>query len=333
MKPKVSVIIPAYNTERYIARAIRSVLDQSERNIEVVVVDDGSTDATRQVVEGFADERLRLFVNERNGGPSFTRNRAIQEASAEWVAPLDSDDWYAPERLERLLRTADATNADMVADDVHLIDDGDERPWGTLLSLGGRRPDELRRVGTVEFVNSNIPEKRRSRFGLTKPLIRRSFLLRHGVVYDEAVRGGDEDFHFYLECLLKGARFVVLPEPYYFYRNRAGSLGSGNGNRLRILEARHASNAALLRRGSVRDDPNLVRSLSDRQRALERSIAYVRVVQPLKQKKVPKALTAMVRNPDSFLLFAAHAPLILGYRLYARSRRLAGKMILAGSER
>ncbi|MEJ7842584.1 MAG: glycosyltransferase [Rubrobacter sp.] len=325
MNPKVSVIIPAYNTERYIARAVGSALEQTERDIEVVVVDDTSTDATRQVVQDFSDERVKLFVNERNSGPSVTRNRAIAEARGEWIAPLDSDDWYAPERLEQLLRAARTANADMVADDVHLIDDGDDRPWGTLLSLGGGRFDRLRPVGAVEFVDSNIPEKRRSRLGLTKPLINRAFLVRHGLGYDRAVRGADEDFHFYLACLLVGARFVVLPEPYYFYRDRPGSLGSNN--RLRILGDRRSSNVGLLQQESVKSSPELVRSLSRRLSAIEWSIAYLRVVQPIKRGEFAEALRAVARDPSFFALFVAHAPSILGYRLYSRFRRLAGKAV------
>lgn len=331
MSPRVSVIIPAYNTERYIARAVESALKQTERDIEVVVVDDGSTDATRRVVEGFADERVKLFVNERNGGPSFTRNRAIEEATGEWVAPLDSDDWYAPERLENLLRATGKADADMVSDDVYLINDGEDRPWSTLLSLGGGRFDGLRRVAAVEFVDSNVPEKRRPRLGLTKPLIRRSFLVEHGLAYDEAVLGGDEDFHFYLACLLRGARFVVLPEPYYFYRDREGSLGSGD--RVKILDRRRTSNLEALRRELVRKDQALTRSLSGRLAAIERSIAYLGVVQPLKQGDFSKALSAMVGDAGAFKLFATHASGILSYRLYSRLRRLAGKVVPASTSR
>jgi succinoglycan biosynthesis protein ExoO len=328
MTPKVSVIIPAYNTERYIATAVRSALEQTERDIEVVVVDDCSTDATGEVVKGFADGRVKLFVNERNSGPSVTRNRAIAEAKGEWVAPLDSDDWYAPERLEKLLWAARTANADMVADDVHLIDDGDDRPWGSLLSLGGWRFEGLRPVGAVEFVDSNIPEKRRPRLGLTKPLISRDFLVRYGLGYDEAVRGADEDFHFYLACLLAGGRFVVLPEPYYFYRDRQGSLGSNN--RMRLLGERRLSNVRLLRQQRVRSSPELVRSLTGRLAAIERSIAYLRVVQPVKRGNFADVLGVAVRDPGFFAHFAAHAPFILGYRLYSRLRRLAGK-VMSGS--
>jgi len=98
MNPKVSVIIPAYNTEKYISQAIESALTQTEQSVEVIVVNDASTDATLEVVKSFSDERLTLINNEYNRGAGYARNRAIQESRGEWVAVLDSDDWYAPER-------------------------------------------------------------------------------------------------------------------------------------------------------------------------------------------------------------------------------------------
>ncbi|NJL48403.1 MAG: glycosyltransferase family 2 protein [Leptolyngbyaceae cyanobacterium SM2_5_2] len=103
MLPVVSVIIPAYNTEDYIERAVRSVLEQSFQELEVVVVDDASTDRTYEVVKAIDDPRVKLFKNEKNSGAGATRNRAIQESQGEWIAVLDSDDWYAPQRLESLL--------------------------------------------------------------------------------------------------------------------------------------------------------------------------------------------------------------------------------------
>jgi succinoglycan biosynthesis protein ExoO len=156
-------------------------------------------------------------------------------------------------------------------------------------------------------------------------LISRDFLVRHGLGYDKAVRGADEDFHFYLACLLAGARFVVLPMPYYFYRDRQGSLGSNN--RLKILSDRRASNVRLLQQEPVRSRPELVRSLSGRLSAIERSIAYLRIVQPIKRGKVAEALGAVAREPRLFALLMAHVPSLLGYRLYSRLRRLAGKAL------
>lgn len=136
-RPEVSVIIPAYNTAAYVAQAIESALDQTFKNIEVIIIDDASTDATVKVAKRFSDERLKIFVNHQNLGAGGARNRALRTAKGKWIAVLDSDDWYAPERLEKLLQLAYTEEADLIADDLYLIRDGEKAPWSTLIAERG----------------------------------------------------------------------------------------------------------------------------------------------------------------------------------------------------
>lgn len=98
---KVSVIIPTYNRETTIARAIQSVINQTWPNYEIIVVDDCSTDHTREIVEEFGDDRIRYIYLEQNGGASRARNTGIRQARCEYVAFLDSDDEWLPEKLEK----------------------------------------------------------------------------------------------------------------------------------------------------------------------------------------------------------------------------------------
>ena len=95
MNPKVSVIILAYNTEKYIAQAINSALRQTEKNIEIIIVDDGSTDNTLEVIKSFFDKRIKVLVNPQNLGQNFSANRAIKAANGNWITRLDSDDTQA----------------------------------------------------------------------------------------------------------------------------------------------------------------------------------------------------------------------------------------------
>lgn len=99
----VSIIMPSWNTGRFIAESIQSVLNQTYQNWELLIVDDCSTDNTDEIVAGFNDKRIRYFKNEKNSGAAITRNRAIREARGEWIAFLDSDDLWSPEKLAKQL--------------------------------------------------------------------------------------------------------------------------------------------------------------------------------------------------------------------------------------
>lgn len=97
--PTVSVIVPAYNAAAFLRRAIDSVLGQTWRDVELIVVDDGSTDDTLQVLAGYGDG-LRVLT-QANAGPAAARNRGLRESHGEFVAFLDADDWWLPAKLER----------------------------------------------------------------------------------------------------------------------------------------------------------------------------------------------------------------------------------------
>ena len=96
----VSIIMPSWNTGKFIAETIQSVIAQTYENWELLIVDDCSTDDTDDVVASFKDARIRYFHNEKNSGAALTRNRAMREAKGEWIAFLDSDDLWMPEKLE-----------------------------------------------------------------------------------------------------------------------------------------------------------------------------------------------------------------------------------------
>ena len=98
----VSIIMPSYNTAEYIAESIQSVLSQSYIDWELIVVDDCSTDNTDEVVKPYlSDERIIYLKNEMNSGAAVSRNRALREAKGRWIAFLDSDDLWMPEKLEK----------------------------------------------------------------------------------------------------------------------------------------------------------------------------------------------------------------------------------------
>ena len=104
MNDLVSIIMPSYNTAQFIKQSIHSVLEQTYANWELIIVDDCSTDNTEQIVKEYlADKRIRFLKNEKNSGAAVSRNYALREAKGKWIAFLDSDDLWHPQKLEKQL--------------------------------------------------------------------------------------------------------------------------------------------------------------------------------------------------------------------------------------
>lgn len=101
MDELVSIIMPSYNTGKYIKETINSVINQTYTNWELLIVDDCSTDNTDEVISECKDERIRYFKNEKNLGTAISRNKALREAKGKWIAFLDSDDLWEKEKLEK----------------------------------------------------------------------------------------------------------------------------------------------------------------------------------------------------------------------------------------
>lgn len=101
MNDLVSIIMPSYNTGKFIRQSIECVQSQSYSNWELLIVDDCSTDNTDEIVASIRDSRIRYFKNEKNSGAAVSRNKALREAKGKWIAFLDSDDLWMPEKLEK----------------------------------------------------------------------------------------------------------------------------------------------------------------------------------------------------------------------------------------
>lgn len=140
--PVVSVIMPAYNAERFVEEAIRSVMAQTVTDWELLVLDDGSKDATAQIAQSLAaeDSRIRILPNEANMGVAKTRNRGFDLCRGQYVALLDSDDVWLPEKLEKQLALAEQTGADIIYCSYGIMDE-----------LGKRICDDFLVPPTVDF--------------------------------------------------------------------------------------------------------------------------------------------------------------------------------------
>jgi glycosyltransferase involved in cell wall biosynthesis len=256
VRPRCSVIIAAHNAAPYIQNAIASALAQTENNIEVIVVDDGSRDATARIAQDVAaiDPRVIVIRLPQNAGVSAARNAALAVARGDWMAVLDADDEYVPERLAAMLDYAELHDADMVADNLAMHDFETGAPLGPAFPNGWMKSG--REISMVYILERDIPGIYDREIGFYKPVIKRDLLTRNNIVYDETIFAA-EDFLLYAECLLAGGRMRFMPDAMYRYAMRQGSLSSGrNANEsckkvceilLRRLQAGHPVETELLR--------------------------------------------------------------------------------------
>ena len=124
---KISVIIPIYNVEDYLPQCLDSVIHQTHENLEIILVNDGSTDSCTKICDEYAakDNRIKI-INQENGGLSVARNTGIRTATGDYIAFIDSDDWIVPNFCEILLITALENNAEMVECGFTKFENGNE---------------------------------------------------------------------------------------------------------------------------------------------------------------------------------------------------------------
>jgi len=237
----VCVIIAAKNAAETIGAAIASALAEEEVT-EVVVVDDGSTDGTGDAARAADDGsgRLGIIRFDINKGPAHARNQAIASSSAALISILDADDFFIPGRFSHLLATKDW---DLAADNIVFIDQ--RRLGGFNASTVERFSPEPRFLDLPTFVERNISRRGRQRgeLGFLKPVMRREFLDRHGLRYNEKLRLG-EDYDLYTRALAAGARFQIINNCGYGAVVRADSL-SGRHRTDDLMQLADADKAIL----------------------------------------------------------------------------------------
>ena len=233
-------------------------------------------------------------------------------ARGEWIAVLDSDDWYAPERLSKLVSLANKTNADMIADDVYFIKDGATSPWSTLIQESGECIDKILQIDIVYFVETDVFGEPGLHLGLSKPLFKREFLVKHGIEYDDEIRMG-QDFWLDMKCLIRGARFFIEPKPYYFYRSRPGSLVYQS--QLARLDQSCKAAKYFMQQDVVKKNPALMRALSYNLSVYKKNLAYLQVVEPIKQGKWLTAFTEIREYPGFFYDFMSRFNSIVERRI------------------
>ena len=213
---KISVVIPAYNAAAFIGTALASLREQSHRNWEALVIDDGSTDNTRAVVRQWADEddRIHLLEMPVNCGPAAARNTGFDAAQGEWIALLDADDSWEPERLERFLPHLTSGKLDLVWDRLALYNAACDK----VVALSWPWVRQPRRIGPLQLLLWDLPGQR-APLGWAKPLLRRAWVNEWRLRYVPALRTG-EDWRLLMDAVMMGGRAAVLPFAAYRYTLR-----------------------------------------------------------------------------------------------------------------
>jgi succinoglycan biosynthesis protein ExoO len=258
--PDVTVLIPAFNMAAAIGAAIGSALGQAGVTVEVLVIDDASTDSTAEIVAGMAarDDRVRLLQLVENAGPGAARSAGLARAVGDWIAVLDADDRFAPGRLAHLLGLATQHRLDAVADNLALVDPGLGRPVGTAFPL---LPDEFRLLTARTYLVGTVPGGRIN-LGWTQPVVRRDFLTRHAIDWP-ALRHA-EDMVFAMRLFIAGARFGLSGQCGYLYTQRRGTVSgtaSPHSRTRRSVAEQQAAVATILAEGAASLPPAALRRL------------------------------------------------------------------------
>lgn len=216
---KVSVILTAFNEERYIKKAIESILNQTLTDLELIVVNDGSTDNTLDIINGFDDSRLKI-INQENMGPGAGRNNALKDAVGEYVMYLDGDDWYRLDAVETAYNEAKSKGTDFTFYQMINYDDKTgklyENDWFNLNIFDERFENAVFKASDYEGSIFDMS------VGVCQKIYDTSFLRRINARFPEGIFFEDMPFFYYV--LLKAERISIIKEHLYYRRKHDASI-------------------------------------------------------------------------------------------------------------
>lgn len=217
-RPLCSVITAAYNSASTIEKTIHSVINQTETNWELIVIDDGSTDKTVSLIEKYTkdDPRIHLLMNEVNRGVAETRNRGLEEARGSYIAFLDSDDWWEPEKLQKQIAFMRENCCHISCTGYHRVDYTGESILSTITPPSCMSLKDLYKKNDIGFSTAMVENSlaKTARFQTGELL---------------------EDFLYWLDLLKNGQEALSLAEPLAFYRSAPSSRSS---NKIKMAAAR-----------------------------------------------------------------------------------------------
>lgn len=217
-KVKLSVVITNYNKEQYLAQCLQSVVEQTLKGIEIIVVDDGSTDNSMKVLEQYEKQHNNLKVyRQQNAGVSAARNAGLQKANGEYVTFLDADDYVHLAGYEEMYEVASGNNADMVIADIICFNEYKNWPLSYMKKLFNKEFPLIRNI--AENLELHLTPS------TSNKIFKREMCILNGIHFDEDLWVG-EDLLFTQQCLLVAERVIVREIPLLYYR----IVDNGNNN-------------------------------------------------------------------------------------------------------
>ena len=207
MNNLVSIIMPSYNTARYIGDSIKSIQAQTYDNWELIIVDDCSTDNSVEVIKSFDDTRIVLLTNKTNSGAALSRNYALREAKGKWIAFLDSDDTCVPEKLEKQIKFMEEHNYAFTFTDYQICLNGE---WMPYINTGPNVVNKRRMYDYCYFSTITVMYDRE----------------KIGLIQIADLRKNN-DYAMWLQAIEKSNAYR-LPECLSFYIKHEGSVSSGS---------------------------------------------------------------------------------------------------------
>ena len=213
--PLISVIIPIYNNEKYLPQCLESVLNQTYKNLEIICVNDGSTDNSTKTLEKFSDSRIKI-INQENKGLATARNTGLKNSTGEYVYFLDSDDWIDKKLIEITLGAIQNNNADIAMFDAYNVYDNSFVKVKRVSNF--INPEKTKVISYEE--NNAIRDLQCTAWS---KLYHKDFLIKNNLYFPDGMRFG-EDVPFWFSLLFKNPKIVFINDFLYFYRKRSSSI-------------------------------------------------------------------------------------------------------------
>ena len=221
--PKISVLVPVYNVERYLSTCLDSLINQTMNDIEIIAIDDGSTDTSGKILDEYANKDIRIKVFHKvNTGYGNTMNVALSQATGEYVGILESDDFIVREAFEKLYKAAIEQQADVVkANYYNFYEDRAEFR------------DSLQDYPMEVSINAvMVPQIINKAETIWSGIYRRSFLEQQKIYFHETPGAAFQDISFAIQVWVKAKRIYLLPDAFVYYRRDNGDSSMHNPRRI-----------------------------------------------------------------------------------------------------